>query len=116
MIIDEWGVKDHCVGCSFPCRKNACVHYDAGLELQCDACRETWTAGAGSYLRDHDTHLCDACMNTAVGGTLTMTMPSATRVKPGHVVVVCGLTFFVQSVEPADPDDLVTLIRIEPAC
>ena len=62
MILEEWGVKAHCVECGFPCRKSACVHYDAGLELQCDACGETWTAGAGSHLRDHDTHLCDACM------------------------------------------------------
>ena len=66
MILEEWGVKDHCVECGFPCRKNACVHYDAGLELQCDACGETWTVGAGSHLRGHDAHLCDACMNTDV--------------------------------------------------
>ena len=66
MILDEWGVKDHCVECGFPCRKSACVHYDAGVEIQCDACGKTWTVEAGSYLRDHDTHLCDACMKTAV--------------------------------------------------
>jgi hypothetical protein len=61
MIIEAWKIKDHCVGCGFPCRKDDCVHYGAGLELQCDACGETWTVDAGSYLRDHDTHLCDAC-------------------------------------------------------
>lgn len=117
MILDGWGVKDHCAECGFPCRKSACVHYDAGVEIECNACGKTWAVEAGSYLCDHDTHLCDVCMKTAVGGTLTATLPSVTRAKPGHALVVCGLTFFVQSVEPADPDnELVTLIRIEPAC
>ena len=60
-----------CTPCPARCRKSACVHYDAGLELQCDACGETWTAGAGSHLRDHDTHLCDACMKAAVDETTT---------------------------------------------
>ena len=113
MILDEWGVKDHCVECGFPCRKSACVHHDAGVEIGCDACGKTWTVEAGSPLRTETVHLCDACMKTAVGETLTVTLPSATRAKPGHVVVVCGLTFFVRSVEPAGPDDdLVTLVRL----
>jgi len=63
MIREEWGVKDHCAGCGFPCRKSACVNYEAGLDLQCDA-----------------------CMKTVVSGTLTATLPSAARAEPGHAV------------------------------
>ena len=71
MILEEWEVKDRCVGCGFPCRKSACVHYDAGMEIECDACGKTWAVEAGSCLRDLDTHLCDACMKAAVDETTT---------------------------------------------
>ena len=71
MIIEEWGVKDHCVGCGFPCRKSDCVHYDAGMEIECDVCGKTWTVEAGSCLRDRDTHLCDACAKTGADAART---------------------------------------------
>ena len=102
MILEEWRVKDRCAGCGFPCRKSACVNYDAGLDLQCDACGKTWTVEAGSYLRDHNTHLCDACMKTAVGETLTVTLPSVTRAKPGHAGDARG------SSGPSNPPTLTT--------
>ena len=65
MIVESWGVKDHCVLCGLPCRRTLCPHYAAGYTLECDVCCETWDVKADAPELDDDDHVCDACASAA---------------------------------------------------
>jgi len=74
MITDTWKVKDHCAECGFPCRKEACPHYSAGVEYTCDACGKTWVEPLSDKL-EYDVHLCGKCCSPETSRILSVKLP-----------------------------------------
>jgi len=109
MITDTWKVKDHCAGCGFPCRKEGCPHYAAGVEYTCDACEKTWVESPSDKL-GADVHLCGKCCSPETSRILSVKLPERLA-GFGNTLSVGDTSFMVFGMP--DETGRTTVIRLD---
>jgi hypothetical protein len=59
--IASWKTRENCVDCGFPCRRDGCRYYPAGVLLKCDRCGDEWAVNPGSIEAEGEDHFCEIC-------------------------------------------------------